>query len=303
MTLDSPEPSTPATNDVAAALFSQVMSVMGLTHRNWITGCLYPIFHIPIFRVSKLLVELDCNIAQVGWYQAINHLMCHLVSRLELHGEEHIPLQGSVMVVCNHPAALDLIILAAAIRRNDLKILISDIPVIQMLPYLARHCIPVYYDISKRLQTIREAIRHLEQGGALFIFPRGNVEPDPAVAPGAEESLSGWSPSIELFLRKVPQTISVVGIASGMLSAGWYKNPLINLWKKYEQRQKVAEVFQIAAQLTTGKTPAVTPTISFSLPLSLTDLGGESSPHGALLAGITVQARRMLHDQPDVRHS
>lgn len=295
MTFDSPELSTPAVNDVIAALFSQVMSVMGLTPRNWIARCFYPLLYPPMRRLCRWLVELDRNIAQFGWNPAVNQFMSHLVTRLELHGEDNIPLKGPVMVACNHPAALDVVILAAAIHRNNMKIIISDIPIVQMLPHLAAHCIPVYYDLPKRLHTIREAIRHLEQGGSLLIFPRGNVEPDPAVSPGAVESLSGWSPSLELFLRKVPQTVSVVAIASGMLSAGWYKLPLIHLWKNYEQRQKVAEVFQIAAQLVTGKTPAVTPTISFSMPIPISELGGLSAPAGTFLAGLTAQARHMLH--------
>jgi len=84
-------------------------------------------------------------------------------------------------VVCNHPAALDVGILAAAIKRDDLKILVSDIPIVQMFPNIAPHSIPVFYNTSRRLETIRSAIRHLEKGGAIFLFPRGNVEPDPAV--------------------------------------------------------------------------------------------------------------------------
>ena len=87
-----------------------------------------------------------------------------------------------------------------------------------MLPNIAEHGIPVPYDIPSRLQTVRSTIHHLNNDGAVLLFPSGNVEPDPAVSPGAEQSLSGWSPSIELFLRRVPETISVVAIASGILS-------------------------------------------------------------------------------------
>ena len=131
-----------------------------------------------------------------------------------------------------------------------------------------------------------------------MIFPRGDVEPDPAVSPGAEQSLNGWSASLELFLRKVPQTMSVVAIASGILSKRWFKNPLIKLWKKYEQRQKVAEIFQVATQLITGKMPKSTPMVSFSPSLSIDDLGGEDAPEGTLLASLIDQARRLLAGHP-----
>jgi hypothetical protein len=126
------------------------------------------------------------------------------------------------------------------------------------------------------------------------------VEPDPAVSPGAEQSLSGWSASLELFLRKVPQTHLVVAIASGILSGTWFKNPLIKIWKKYEQRQKVAEIFQIGTQLLTGKNPATTPMVTFSPPLTIDDLGGEEAPEGALLASLTEQARRLLSNHPHI---
>ena len=226
--------------------------------------------------------------------------MNYFVTDVDLHGVENIPEHGPLLVMCNHPAAYDAIIVAASIRRDDLKVLGSDIQLIQKLPNIADHIIPVPYHIPSRLSTVRASIDHLKNGGALLIFPRGNVEPDPTVSPGAEQSLSGWSPSLELFLRKVPQTTSIVGIASGVLSKQWFKNPIIKLWKKYEQRQKVAEIFQIATQVITGKMPKTTPMVSFSAPLSIEDLGGVDSPEGTLLANIIEQARILLANHPHI---
>jgi len=291
---------TPEVKDVTNALFSQLMSVMGLKHPTWVTRCLYPFFFFPTQRMSRFLVDLDRNIAQNGWNLAVNQFLHHFVTSVHLQGEETIPKNGSLMVVCNHPAAYDVVILAACIQRDDLKILASDIPLVQMLSNIAKHIIPVPYNIPDRLQTVRSTIQHLKNNGAILIFPRGNVEPDPVVSPGAEQSLSGWSPSIELFLRRVPQTISVVAIASGVLSGKWFNNPLIKRWKKYEQRQKVAEIFQVASQLLTGVKPTATPMVSFSTPLTLSELGGEKDPYGTILASLTDQARRLLSNQPSI---
>ncbi len=298
MTLQD-EPLTTADIDaVTEALIAQLVSVMGVKQPNWIYRCLRPLFHLPARRMSTFLIELDGNIAKIGWNAAIKQFLGKFVTEVDIQGVEKIPLHGALMVAGNHPAAFDIVILAAAIKREDIKIIISDIPIIQLLPNIATHCIPVPYHLPARYQTVRDALAHLENSGALFIFPRGNVEPDPAVTPGAEESLAGWSDSVELFLRRVSQTQTVIAISSGMLSANWFKNPLIRLWKKYEQRQKVAEIFQITSQVITNKKPASLPRVNFSAPMSVADLGGVDATAGKYLTGITDQARRMLRDLP-----
>ena len=297
MTPDPNVPLTPEVDVISEALILQLMHVMGFKNPNWLTRCLHLIFHTPALRMSRLIVDLDQNTAKNGWNSAINQFVGNLVSDVHLVGEEMIPKLGPLIVVCNHPAAYDVAILAASIKRDDLKIIASDIPIVQMLPNIATHSIPVPYHIPSRLQTVRKAIQHLKNGGAILIFPRGNVEPDPDVSHGAEESLSGWSPSVELFLRQVPETVCVIAIASGMLSGKWFKNPLIKIWKKYEQRQKVAEIFQIAAQLLTGKKPTITPKISFSAPVMIADLGGEEAPDGAILAKLIARAKQLLVDR------
>src|SRR4030042_4064283 len=152
-------PITPEINVVTEAVFSQLMSVMGLKHPNWVTRGLYPFFFTPAQRMSRLLVSLDCDIAQEGWNSAVNQFLGNFVTSVQLHGAEAIPKQGPLMVICNHPAAYDVVILAASIKRDDLKILASDIPLVQVLPNIAKHSIPVPYHIPSRLQTVRRALR------------------------------------------------------------------------------------------------------------------------------------------------
>ena len=285
---------TPSVKELTETLLSQIMSVMGLKHTNLLTRVLHGIFQTPAHRMAKLLVELDQNIAQHNLYYAADVFVRNFVSRYECSGSDTIPKQGPLMVVSNHPAAYDVFILVAAIQRPDLMVLASDIQIIQMLPHMAEHIIPVPYHIPSRLETIKSTEKHLKNGGAIFLFPRGNIEPDPAVSPGAEQSLSGWSSSIGHFVHNVPETASVVAAASGMLSAKWYKNPLINIWKKYEQRQKVAEIFQVASQLFTGRVPTTIPRVTFSPPLTIEALGGESAGDEVIWASLTSQVRTLL---------
>ncbi len=300
MMTNLPYTPTPDVDVINKILFDQLLNVMGMKRPNWFSKILFLILAKPVKRMSTMLVELDRNIAEKGFNQAMIRFKDYFVTNVDVRGAENVPEQGPLLLICNHPAAYDVIIMAACIRRDDLKALASDIDLIQKLPNIANHIIPVPYQISSRLQTVRASINHLKSGGALLIFPRGDVEPDPTISPGAEQSLNGWSPSLELFLRKVPQSISTVVIASGILSKRWFKSPLIRLWKKYEQRQKVAEIFQIAAQLITGKMPKSTPTVSFSTPLTIDQLGGENAPEGTLLSAIIEQARTLLADHPHI---
>jgi Acyltransferase len=291
---------TPEVSVVNDTIFSQVMDLMGLKKPNWLTRVLHPIFLPLINRISIMLVELDQNIVRLGWSSAVQILLDNFVDKVKSIGADNIPAAGPLLLSCNHPAAYDAFILAAACHRDDMKVLASDVPLVQKLPNIAEHIILVPYNIPSRLQTVRSVIHHLKAGGAVLIFPHGDVEPDPAVSPGAEESIRDWSPSLELFLRQVPDTISVVAISSAILSPGWFGNPFINLWKKYEQRQKVAEIFQVGWQLLTGKKASSTPLVSFSKPLTVDDLGGIEAPQGTLLAELIHHARMLLENHPHV---
>jgi hypothetical protein len=68
------------------------------------------------------------------------------------------------------------------------------------------------------------------------------------------------------------------------------------MWKKPEQRQKVAEIFQISQQLVLSKIPPLTPLVTFSKPLTIDDLGGGRAPAGGLLQAITEQALILLNE-------
>jgi len=77
--------------------------------------------------------------------------------------------------------------------------------------------------------AIRAGIRHLRDGGALLIYPSGIVDPDPDLAPGLAESIDTWSGSLDVFLRRAPQTCVVPTIVSNVLSRRYFDNPLVRI--------------------------------------------------------------------------
>jgi len=92
-----------------------------------------------------------------------------------------IPLAGSVVIVANHPfGGIDGLAAIATLhgRRSDLKVLATT--TLGALPDLAELLITVdnfgnKSGRGKNVSALRCALRHLKQGGALLIFPAGEV--------------------------------------------------------------------------------------------------------------------------------
>jgi hypothetical protein len=282
---------------VITGLQAEILGVFGLKDRAWARRVLGPLFQPPARRMASLLAELDVNVAEYGWQGGAQRFQTRFVKEAQVSGAEGLPREGPLMVVSNHPAAYDVIILAASLPRDDLKIISSPVSVAAYLPAVRPHFIFISEDAHERMGTVREALRHLREGGALLIFPRGDAEPDPAVSPGALESLERWSPSLDLFLHKAPQTQTVISVVSGVLSPRWFRNPLLRLWKRPEQRQKIAEILQVVQQLVWSKDLGLTPSVSLSPPLSTDALRDGATPAEAYLQAITARARQMLVEQ------
>lgn len=103
------------------------------------------------------------------------------------------------------------------------------------------------------MQTVRKAIRHLKDGGALLIFPRGGIEPDPAFMPDPDAEFDHWSRSLEIFLRSIPQTQVLVTTVSGVISERIFNHPLTWFRKPRPDRQRLAFIYQILSQVLSGR--------------------------------------------------
>jgi putative hemolysin len=95
--------------------------------------------------------------------------------------EERIPVTGAVVITANHPfGGLDGLaaITAIARRRRDLRILAN--PELAQIPQLGSLIIPVDpfggpRAMRANVAGMRKALRWLETGGALLVFPAGEV--------------------------------------------------------------------------------------------------------------------------------
>jgi hypothetical protein len=279
---------------VTNAILSEIQGVMGLAQTRLAQWPIRSIFGSPARRLAGLLVQLDQGIARNGLRAAAEDLLTRFVQDYWVDCPHGIPKDGPLLVVSNHPGAYDLLILVANLLRDDLKIISSDIAVFRHLPSVAPHFITITDDSYLRMLSLRSALRHLRDGKALLIFPRGEVEIDPSLSPDAAQGIDRWSFSLDLILRKVPQTRSVVAIVSGVFSPRWFNHPILRLWKKPEQRQKVAEIIQVAEQLVLSKKSPLTPRVSFSSPLIFSEADQKSAPPGWWMDTLTQTARAQL---------
>lgn len=266
----------------------EICGVFGLPPQARWRGLVEALFERTARGLATYGAMFDQKIAQWGLDGASEWAVSLFASHVSVRGREAIPDQGPLVIAANHPGSVDALAIVSQIRRPDLKVVASGLGFLRGLPELSRHMIFVpRYDTQGRMAVVRSVIHHLDQGGSVLVFPGGNIEPDPAVLPGAEDALGNWSSSLDVILRRVPQAQVVLSIVSGVLTRAALRNPLSPFVRSMRERQKVAEIVQVAAQLLTRNQLGLTPRVTFTR-LAAPDV------QTSFLAHIRTAARRQL---------
>jgi hypothetical protein len=253
-------------------LSDEFMIALGLPAQGWARKVLGPILDIPTGRVAQVAADFEQLLANSGLGEATRWLLSLFVDSVEVRGDEHIPSEGPVLVASNHPGAYDAVAIMANLPRDDAKLVISDVPATRALPQASQRMIYVSGEAHARMASLRSMIRELRKGAALVIFPTGLVDPDPDVQPGSEQALRDWSSSLEVVLRRVPETRLVVSITSGVLARSCLRHPLTRLVGTPSKKRKLAEFLQISQQLAFSRKFDINVRLSFGEPVTLRDL-------------------------------
>lgn len=252
---------------------NEVIQAMNLPVEGWLGRHLHPLLRRATRHFSELFVECDRIIAEQGLPAGARWLLEQLVKDFQARGAEHIPSEGPLIVASNHPGTVDSITLATTTGRRDLKIVAGAIPFLQNLPNVSRHLIfTPYDDPHTRMVVVRKSIEHLRRGGALLLFARAGIDPDPSFMPRAEAELGNWSRSLEVFIRSVPQTRLVASIVSNVIDPRYMRHPLTWLRRARPDRQRLAMMLQVIQQML-GKKLDLVPRVSFGEALTLADIG------------------------------
>jgi hypothetical protein len=282
-------------NALRDTLIDEAIRAVGLPTTPWLHRAVARLFHGPIEQFSSGGVTFDQMVEHEGFQKAAAWVLTQLCSNVTAYGSENVPPKGALLVIANHPGTVDVLVIAAMLNRNDVKIITSDIVFLKCLPNTFAHLIGRgrTYDIYKRMAAIRAGIRHLQSGGTLILLGTGVIDPDPETDPQAEKDLELWSPSIDLFLRKVPEANVLVTIVSGVLSRGWGYHPIT--WLRHDgwRKRLLAEFGQVIQQLLFPGSLHLTPQVSFAPAVSTTELQAENSS-GRVLPAIIKRAKTLM---------
>jgi 1-acyl-sn-glycerol-3-phosphate acyltransferase len=238
-----------------------------------LASALRRIFNKPARMFAQQMVSFDNAVGESDLAQASRRLMrTNYVRDVRVHGREHVPANGPVLFLSNHPGMADTISLFAAINRPDLKIIAIQRPFLATLQNTTDQLFFIDDDPAKRMNAVRQVTSHLKNGGAALTFPAGEIEPDPDVYDGALDSLNNWTDSAGVFMRFAPTVKIVPVLVSGVIWKRTARHPLTRLKRTRMEREKLAAALQLLAMVVRNAKPT-TVHVQFAKPLTLDEIG------------------------------
>ncbi len=272
---------------------NDLLDNLGLKDVALVRPALSRLFRGPVERFTRMVVDYDARIGEAGLQAASREFMQDLVREVRAAGLDNIPLDGPVLFTGNHAGLTESLACFSVIPRADLKVIANDRPFVRALPHIFDRIVPVPEQEGNRFAVVRQVTRHLEAGGALFMNPAGHIEPDPACMPGAVESLREWSPSLALFIKRVPRTKVVPVLVSGVIMASTLDHPFARMRRTQKDRERAAASIQLMVHMRErGNTP-VTPAVTFGRPLLAADLAALGDAN-AIVGAITAEMAGMM---------
>ncbi|MDI6769864.1 MAG: hypothetical protein QMD04_09325 [Anaerolineales bacterium] len=277
------------------SLIYEILNALGLPKTERMRAVIAPLFCKATERLATLGIGFDRQVEKFGFSRAAEWILPGFVREVTERGAEQVPPEGPLLVVSNHPGTYDSLLIVSRLGRDDLKIITGDIPFLRGLPRAREHFLSLTQDINQRMNIVRAAIRHLQQGGALMLFGSGHIDPDPAISEEAATHIDLWSQSIDLFLRFIPETRLLLTIVSHAVAAKWARSPITWLRRKSLDKLRLAGFCQVLQQLFFPGSLYLSPRLGFAPPVSVEDLQRESDCE-RLLPAIIMRAKALLND-------
>jgi len=269
---------TPSVEQIAQAVILDIRQHFHFNRDTWWYPLFYKLAMLPAMRFAELIRKCDLNVPIHGLWKVAQELLPRFTDGWEITGMKALPKEGPLLIASNHPGAVDSIAALAAVERPDVHLLAIERPTLIAMPNTSQHIL--YFDEvnPNRLALMRSVIEFLKSGETVLMFPRGTLEPDPALHHGALDSLKHWSKSLGLFLSRVPDAMFQLILTQNVLTPQAWNNPIAKLGRTHRQRHQIGMILQAAVQqiFKTWKIPVMT-----TLPASVTvrDLSTDLDPH------------------------
>jgi len=99
-----------------------------------------------------------------------------LFFRLKITGQKNIPQDGPFIIVANHSSLLDPVILGVSVRPKVIFVAAAYLFKIGWLGYLLRKANSIAVQGENDISSLKRALKILQAGGVLGIFPEGGVD-------------------------------------------------------------------------------------------------------------------------------
>ena len=99
-----------------------------------------------------------------------------LFFRLKVTGQQNIPQNVPFIIVANHSSLLDPVILGVSLKPKIIFLAAAYLFKIHWLGYLLRKANAIPVQGENDIKPIKKALKILQQGGVLGIFPEGGVD-------------------------------------------------------------------------------------------------------------------------------
>ena len=117
------------------SLLEEVYKLFGATQEALSGKALRAIFNRSTSRLATLSAEFELRVKREGFPDASRWMVEHFVQRIQIQREAEIPKQGPLLIASNHPGMVDGFVVASALPRRDLKIVISNLPVLTKINF------------------------------------------------------------------------------------------------------------------------------------------------------------------------
>ena len=220
-----------AGNNIINAIFMVIAAVMGML----VLGVLD--MSIPqLFLITTILHIVVClyifTIVPEFLLRLVAWLLVSLVYRVKYKGLDNIPVEGPVVLVCNHIAFVDPAIIMGRVRRPSKFVMHHKIFNKLGMKFLfkAAKTIPIASakDDPEMMEAAFESVKAaLADGDVVCIFPEGRLTPDGQIGP--------FKKGIERIIKETPVPVVPMALNNlwGSMFSRYDKNVLKRLPRKF----------------------------------------------------------------------